>query len=309
MEEDEFPTTNLSRALSPSVAEAVRQSQASFADLARLATPRIAEVQSALAALSVPAHRMTALTDALAAAALPSSFASISQVVAQQQIDLQSALGSLRIPQLPDLSHITVPPSFDLSQIAGISTSLSQQFAESLRLIDSETLSTALRRQFEPTLERVAEIETESEDPTAKVIDFLWAWTLMAFHEAGAALESLDPNMVLTVVLALILHFHALESSSADFEALSDRIETLHQTTPAETDERDTPEQLVATERLNLRAEPSESAHVIVTMNPNQTLELIRVEGDWCYVRYQDHIAELPRHGWASRAFLKPIAL
>lgn len=299
MKEDELHTPDLSHDMLSSLVEAVRQNQAAFSELARLAAPRISGVQSALAALSVPPERMGSLMDAIDKASVLSSYSLIPKLLAEQQADIQRALRAVRLPPFPELPHIGLPPGMDLDRIAR----LSQQASESLRSIDSGALAEALRHHFEPTLEQVAEAELQPEDSTAKFVDFLWTWTLVALHEAGLALDSLNPNTVFTIVFTLVLHFHMLESSSADLEALGDRIEAVHR---AEPDKPHTVERFAATVRLNLRTEPSDSAHVTVTMSPNQTVELIRQEGDWCYVRYYDHIAELPRHGWASRIYLKP---
>ena len=306
IEHDGVSLQGLSRNLA-SIAEMMKRNQAAMSKFSELLTPRITEVQEAATSFSLPLQQLEALNKSLGQmAALENGFAVVSGTLARHQIDIQRAFDTLDLSPFSDLSQIAVPPALDLSNLVALSRSLSASFDTSASQFDADAFSLALQSQFEPAIDRVATVARPSGSLEEQFIDFLWTWTLLAFQKMEAKLDAVDPKFILTIILTLVLHFHSLAVSNANFELLGDRIEAIERKV-ARPVEINQPERFLTVERLQVRAEPSDSAHAIITLSPNRTVELIRKEGDWYYVRYQDHVDELPRLGWIDRQYLNPI--
>ncbi|MEM8559778.1 MAG: SH3 domain-containing protein [Bacteroidota bacterium] len=260
------------------------------------------EIRKTIAPLAIPVPRLNEINRALDSAAFRDSFASASQVLAQRQMGIHEALGPLRTGFVPDLSVLAAPPPFDLDRISELSLALSSSIKASLGAVDFGAVSAALQSQFEPAVERAIDASNPDEDDVEGYFTFLWTWAVLALQQAGAAL---DINTVLMMVLTLSLHYSSLQSSSADISRLGDRVEMIYERGFHQLSEMEEPVIMVVQDRLNLRTEPSEESHIITTMSSNQTVKLIRDQDGWCYVEYEDHVAGTPRHGWASRSFLK----
>ena len=124
----------------------------------------------------------------------------------------------------------------------------------------------------------------------------------------------LDQKTIVEMVFALCVALMAAECSSRDSDRivesvsrLEKAIETRSQDLVAVPDKKTSSDRRVVTERLNLRAEPSQASAVLTVISPNQVVEVLREEGAWCYVQYEDHIEQLPRTGWAHQDYLEAL--
>ena len=257
-------------------------------------------IQEALRELPSPTSQLGSLRVSFNTDAQIRSIANITKGLDKQGLNLAEAIGSLSRRNANMLRDLIPSQSDQLKQFASFSAELSTLFRSS----NARALSEALRHNYDYS---ISEVESENDgELTPSALEFIWLWVIRTLADAKI---TIDPNLVLTLIVMIVLHFHALESSPSrdDIVDLGDRIELALALSESPVTENEGGQRFVTQGRLNLRSEPSTTAQVILTMGINQVVEVSREDGNWCYVSFEDHVDNVPRHGWVHRDYLKAV--
>ncbi|MEM8559287.1 MAG: SH3 domain-containing protein [Bacteroidota bacterium] len=129
----------------------------------------------------------------------------------------------------------------------------------------------------------------------------VWTWVALAFDRANI---KLDPQTMLTIAVALTIHFHAIQSSSADMESLGDRIV---QNDKSKEEITTGTNQIARTNTaLRLRRGPNIGSEILMTLPKDLHVHIISRHEIWNYVEFTDPEDGNVRRGWVHSSYLAP---